>query len=236
MDRRRHAAARRNDPRLRAGHAPSLAAESGPGTPRPAPTARLGPTPTGCASHDRAALSLQPRRQEPAGDGSGGDPAALAVDPSHAGDALGGPRERLGLDYQFLRHADDTPGISLGQAARVRDPGDAQFPAARRARSDPLPGAAEGEFCNRGRRRAALRRLLHRDRVIRLDVDAYPGGGTVRDGRAHIDPRREFLRLDRPGFLPGRIWSPRRDHLPDQLLHHDLPRDLQQGAGFCRPV
>ncbi len=26
------------------------------------------------------------------------------------------------------------------------------------------------------------------------------------------------------------------DDLPDQLLHHDLPRDLFQGAGFCRPV
>ena len=83
-------------------------------------------------------------------------------------------RKGLGVDYQLLRHADDTTGISLGQAARVRDPGDAQFPAARRAGSNPLPGAAEREFWNRGRRRTALRHLLHGDWVIRLHFDAHP--------------------------------------------------------------
>ena len=114
--------------------------------------------------------------------------------------------------------------------------GFAQLPAAHAAGGDPLPRAPEGGFPDRGRRRAALRRLLHRDRAARLDPDAHPGGGAVRDGRAHPGPRRQFLRPDRPGFLPGGIRSSGRGHLPDQLLHHDLPRDLLQGARVCRPV
>ena len=65
----------------------------------------------------------------------------------------------------------------------------------------------KGEFRDRGHRRAALRRLLHRDRAARLDLDAHPGGGAVRDGRAHPGPRRQFLRPDRPGFLPGGVRS-----------------------------
>ena len=67
--------------------------------------------------------------------------------------------------------------------------------------------APEGGFSDRGRRCAALRRLLHRDRDARLDPDAHPGGGAVRDGRAHPGPRRQFLRPDRPGFLPGGVRS-----------------------------
>ncbi len=53
---------------------------------------------------------------------------------------------------------------------------------------------------------------------------------------AHPDPRLEFLRPDRPGFLAGGLRSSDRGDLPHQLLHHDLPRHLQQGAGLCRPV
>ena len=45
------------------------------------------------------------------------------------------------------------------------------------ARGDSLPRAAEGGFSDRGCRRAALRRLLHRDRAVRLDPHAHPGGG-----------------------------------------------------------
>ena len=74
LDRRRHAAARRDDPGLRAGHAPPLAARTSPGIASAVSNsawAATGPR------HDRAALPLQPRRQEPGGDGAGGDPAAL---------------------------------------------------------------------------------------------------------------------------------------------------------------
>ena len=81
---------RRDDPGLRAGHAPPLADQYGPAQ------VRLSP------GHDlphRAALSLQPRRQEPGGDGAGGDPASAAADPGHAGDALGGPREGRRVDH-----------------------------------------------------------------------------------------------------------------------------------------
>ena len=78
--------------------------------------------------------------------------------------------------------------------------------------------------------------LHHRDRAVRLDLDAHPGGGFVRDGRHHIDPRLEFLRPHRPGFLAGGLRSSDRGDLPHRVLHHDLPRHLFQGAGFCRPV
>ena len=63
---------RRDDPGLRAGHAPPLA----PGR-RPASPAVSGVDAR--PRHGRAALSLQPRRQEPGGDGAGGDPAPAAA-------------------------------------------------------------------------------------------------------------------------------------------------------------
>ena len=76
LDRRLHAAARRDDPGLRAGHAPPVAPGRLPAPTRRAPTARRGSAPTGHARLGRAAVPLQPRRQEPGGDGAGGDPAA----------------------------------------------------------------------------------------------------------------------------------------------------------------
>ena len=118
----------------------------GPASTRRAPTTRRGSAPTGYARHGRAALPLQPRRQEPGGDGAGGDPAAAAVDPGHAGDPLGGPREGPRVDHQLLRHADDPPGVPAGQAALLRGPGISQLPAARGAGGDPLQRAHEGGF------------------------------------------------------------------------------------------
>ena len=94
----------------------------------------------------------------------------------------------------------------------------------------------KGDFLTDGRRRAALRRLFHRDRAARLDPDAHPGGGALRDGNPHLGPGQQFLRPDRPGFIPGGLRPFRWEHLPDRLLHHDLPRDLLEGARFCRPL
>ena len=161
-------------------------------------------------------------------------PLLLLLDPGHAGDALGGPREGPRVDHQLLRHADDAPGVPAGQAAPLRGPGDAQLPAATAAGGDPLPRAAEGGFSDRGRRRAALRRLLHRDRAARLDLDAHPGGGAVRDGRAHPDPRRQFLRPDRPGFLPGGIRSSGRGRFTRPAYYITISRGtFNKALGFA---
>ncbi len=104
------------------GHAPPLAPGRRPASTRPAPATRRGPAPTGFTRQHRVALPLQPGRQEPGGNGAGGDPAAPALDPGDVGDAFGGPREGPRLDHQFLRNADDPPGVPAGQTAPLRDP------------------------------------------------------------------------------------------------------------------
>jgi hypothetical protein len=57
------------------------------------------------ALQHRDTLSLQPRREEPAGHGAGRHPAAAADDSGHADRAGRGAREGAGLDHQPLRHA-----------------------------------------------------------------------------------------------------------------------------------
>ena len=215
LDRRRHAAARRDDPGLRAGHAPPLAPGCGPAPVRSAP------------GHDPATIELRYRYNPDVKSLVAMVPAVipllLLLDPGHAGDALGGPREGPRVDHQLLRHADDAPGVPAGQAAPLRGPGDSQLPAAYGAGGDPLPRAPEGGFPDGGHRRAAVRRLLHRDRPAYLDLDAHPGGGAVRDGRAHPGPRRQFLRPDRPGFLPGGIRSSGRGRFTRQAITSRSP-------------
>ena len=57
-------------------------------------------------------------------------------------------------------------------------------------------------------------------------LTAHPGGGALRDGGAHSRSRRQFLRPDRPGFVPGRVRASCGRRLPNELLHHNLPRDV----------
>ena len=104
------------------------------------------------------------------------------------------------------------------------------------ARSDSLPRAVEGRFPDRGYRRIPLRRLFHRDWPVRLDHHAHTGGGTLRDRNSYSRPGGELLRPNRSSLFAGRLRPFHWKHLPDRLLHHDLPRDVFEGPRFCRPL
>ncbi len=202
-----------------------------------APTTRRGSAPTGHTRHDRAALPLQPRRQEPGGDGAGGDPAAAAVDPGHAGDALGGPREgpraRSSTSTSRRRRAwsscwaSSSPtwpwGCSTSCCSRLlavtlfRVPLKGDFRTA-------AAGALLYVGCSTGI--GLLVSTLTRTQVAALFATAV----------LTLIPAGNFCGLTDPvssleGF--GRLVG---DIYPTTYLHHDLPRHLQQGAGFCRPV
>ena len=59
-----------------------------------------------------------------------------------------------------------------------------------------------------------------------------PDRGASSAPRDHADPGHPVFRADRPGLLAGGRRRADRTDLPDDLLHHDLPRHLLQGAGI----
>ena len=109
VDRRRHAAARRDHPWLRAGHAPGLAGAAGASAwaspRRPPPAWRRA-----FANPDvRSLPAMVPGR----------DSAAAAHDARHADRAGGGAGERAGLHHQPVRHAGHAAGIPAGQTGAM---------------------------------------------------------------------------------------------------------------------
>ena len=228
LDRRRHAAARRDDPRLRAGHARALADAEGVAAPSGAVAAGL------------ATIELRYRYNPDVKSLVAMVPAVIplllllipamlttltVVREKDLGSIINfyvTPTTRL----EFLL-GKQLPYVALGMlnfllltllaVTLFRVPLKGAFstlPPARCSTSAPPPRSG----CSSRPSRAA------RSPPLFATADAHP------------DPRDAILGLTDPvSSLEGFGRSDRRD-LPDHLLHHDLPRDLHQGAGLRRPV
>ena len=232
LDRRRHAAARRDDPGLRAGHAPPLA----PGC-RPA----LGCATLGVGRHwSPATVELRYRYNPDVKSLVAMVPAVipllLLLIPAMLA-TLSVVREKdLGSIINFYVTPTTRLEFLLGKQLPYVVLGCINFLLLAALAVTLFRVPLKGDFVT-----AAAGALLYVgcstgiglfvSTLTRTQVAALFATAVLT-----LIPAGNFCGLTDPvssleGF--GRLVG---DDLPDQLLHHDFPRDLQQGAGFCRPV